>query len=177
MTLVVVGMLIVGLAGCAPSGVTGVRAFDDLPSVEGDMASDAEFIFDLSEKKHCTTDDAYRGMLYFIDGKDTSRNFRERTARLAMRGVIDTNRTHKRNATITNGTVAYMLVRALGCRGGVMYNLTNASERYALRELVAEGIIKGSSEYSKVSGAEYVGILGRADDYRQENECESCPKE
>ncbi len=175
MTLWVVVMLVVGLGGCAPTGVKGVHAFEDLPAAEGEVASDAEFLFKLSEKKHCTTDDAYRGMLYFIDGKDTSGNFQERTARLAMRGVVDKNWTHKSNAAITNGRVAYMLARVLGVRGGVMYNLTNASGRYALRELVSNGIIKGQSEYSKVSGAEYVGILGRADDYRQEKgDCKSC---
>ena len=159
----------IALAGCAPAGVKGgVRAFEDLPAAQAELASDAEFLFELSEKKYCTTDDAYRGMLYFIDGEDTSGNFQERTARLAMRGVVHKNWTHRANATITNGRVAYMLVRVLGFRGGVMYNLTNACPRYALRELASEEIIKGRSEYGKVSGAEYVGILGRADDYRQQ---------
>ena len=173
-TLWVVVILVVGLGGCAPAGVKGVRAFEDLPVAEGEVASDAQFLFDLSDKKYCSTDDAYRGMLYFIDGTDTSKDFEERTARLVMHGVVKKSWTHNPHAVATKGEVAYMLVRVLEIRGGVMYNITNGCPRYALRELIHNGIIKGGTEYSKISGAEYVGILGRADDRRyldQEYKC------
>ncbi len=165
MTLLVVAILMVGLCGCTPLGVRGVEAFD-LPPAEGEVASDAEFFFELSEKRYCSTDDAYRGMLYLIDGTDTSKDFEERTARLVMHGVANKSWKHNPNTVVTKGKVAYMLVRALEIRGGVMYNITNGSGRYALRELIHKGIIMDGTEYSKVSGAEYVGILGRADDRR-----------
>ncbi len=167
-------MLVVSLGGCAPAGVKGVRAFEDLPEAEGEVMSDAQFLFDLSKKKYCSTDDAYRGMLYLIDGKDTSKDFEERTARLAMRGVVKKNWRHSCNEVVTKGKVAYMLVRALEVRGGVMYNVTNASPRYSLRELIFNGIIKDGTEHSKLSGAEYVGILGRAEDCRQPGEEYRC---
>ena len=166
--LVSLGVLL--LAGCAPPGVRGVRAFDDLPVAETEVVSDAQFLFELSNKKYCSTDDAYRGMLFLIDDKDTSKDFEERTTRLVMHGVADKNWTHNPNATVTKGKVAYMLVRALEIRGGVMYNITNACPRYALRELIHKGIIIGGTEYSKLSGGEYVGILGRADDRRRPEE-------
>ncbi len=174
MTLWVVVILAVGLGGCAPAGVRGVRAFEDLPAAEGEVASDAEFLFELSETKYCSTDDAYRGMLYLIDGTDTSRDFEERTARLVMHGVIKKSWTHNPNTVATKGKVAYMLVRALEIRGGVMYNITNGCPRYALRELIHNGMIKGGRENSKISGAEYVGILGRADDRRHPDQEYMC---
>ena len=164
MTLWVVVVLVVGLGGCAPSGVRGVRAFDDLPAAQGETVSDAEYLFELSNKQYCTTDDAYRGMLFLLDGKDTSKDFEERTARLVMHKVADKNWKHNPNEVATKGQVAYMLVRILEIRGGLMYNITNGSPRYALRELIHKGIIIGGTEGSKLSGAEYVGILGRADD-------------
>ena len=37
------------LAGCAPPGVRGVRAFDDLPAAEGEVVSDAQYLFELSD--------------------------------------------------------------------------------------------------------------------------------
>ena len=166
MVLCLMALLVVGLAGCASSGVREVRAFEDLPPAKGEVASDAEFFFELSEKKYCSTDDAYQGMLYLIDGTDTSNDFEERTARLVMHGVADKNWQHNPNAVTTKGKVAYMLARALEIRGGVMYNITDGSGRYALRELIYKGIIIDGTEYSQVSGAEYVGILGRADDRR-----------
>ncbi len=158
--LVILGvvMLMVGLGGCAPAGVRGVRAFEDLPAAEGEVASDAAFLFELSAKKYCSTDDAYQGMLYLIDGTDSSKDFQERTARLVMHGVADKNWTHNPNATATKGKVAYMLVRALEIRGGVMYNITNGCPGYALRKLIHNGMIKGGTEHSKISGAESVGI-------------------
>ena len=167
-------MLVISLGGCAPSGVRKVRAFEDLPPAEGEVVSDAQFLFDLSKKKYCSTDDAYRGMLFLIDGNDTSNDFEERTARLAMHGVVKKNWRHSSNEVITKGKVAYMLARALGVRGGVMYNVTNASQRYSLRELIFNGIIKDGTESSKLSGAEYVGILGRAEDCRQVGEEYMC---
>ncbi len=174
MTLWVVVILVVSLGGCAPAGVRGVRAFEDLPPAEGEVASDAEFFFELSEKKYCSTDDAYRGMLYLIDGTDTSKDFEKRTARLVMHGVANKNWKHSPNAVVTKGKMAYMLVRALEIRGGVMYNITNGCPRYALRELIHKGIIKGGTEHSKLSGAEYVGILGRADDRRHPDQEYMC---
>lgn len=165
----VIAVLAISLGGCAPTSVKNAdaQAFTDLPEAQTDTGSDAGFLFDLSQKKSCSTDDAYRGMLFFLDGTDTSSNFQERTARLAMHKVIKENWQHNPQETITNGKVAYMLARALGVRGGVMYNLTDASERYSLRELGYKGIIKNRSQGKKISGAEYVGILGRADDYRE----------
>ena len=170
----VVLILVVALGGCAPPGVRGVQAFEDLPAAEGEVASDAEFLFELSEKKYCSTDDAYRGMLYLIDGTDTSKDFEERTARMVMHGVANKSWKHNPNAVVTKGKVAYMLVRTLEIRGGVMYNITNGCPRYALRELIHKGIIKGGIEHSKVSGAEYVGILGRADDRRHPDQEYKC---
>ncbi len=159
-------MLVAILGGCAPAGVRGVQAFEDLPPAEGEVVSDAQYLFELSDKKYCSTDDAYRGMLYLIDGNDTSKDFEERTARLVMHGVANKGWTHNPNAAATKGKVAYMLVRALEIRGGVMYNITNGCPRYALRELIHKNIIGGGTASSKLSGAEYLGILGRADDRR-----------
>lgn len=159
-------ILIAGAAGCTPGGVKGVRAFEDLPPAQGEVASDAGFLYELSNKKYCSTDDAYRGMLYFVDGTDTSSNFQERTARVKMHGLVKDNWKHAAQEPITKGKVAYMFARALELPGGVMYNVTDACPRYALRELIYKDIIKIGSEGEKVSGAEYVGILGRADDYR-----------
>ena len=168
--ILVAAILVASVGGCAPPGVRGVQAFDDLPAAEGEVVSDAQYLFELSGKKHCSTDDAYRGMLFLIDDKDTSKDFEERTARLVMHGVVKKDWTHNGNAVVTKGKVAYMLVRALEIRGGVMYNITNGCPRYALRELIHKEIIVGGTEHSKISGAEYVGILGRADDRRRPEE-------
>ena len=167
-TLTILALMWVAYSvGCTPGGVRGVRAFEDLPPAQGEVASDAGFLYELSDKKYCTTDDAYRGMLYFVDGVDTSANFQERTARVQMHGLVKADWEHTPEAPITKGKVAYMFARALEFPGGVMYNITNACPRYALRELMYRHIIGGGSENDKISGAEYVGILGRADDYRQ----------
>ena len=148
-------------------GVKGVGVFSALPAGEGEVTSDAKFFYELTNKQYCTTDEASRGVLYFVDGTDTSANFQERAARVQMHGLVKKNWENNPQAPITKGKTAYMFARALELTGGVMYNVTNASVRYALRELIYKDIIKGGSEGDTVSGAEYVGILGRADDYRQ----------
>ena len=160
-------MLLVSLAGCRPIGVKGVRAFTDLPAADKEGVSDAEFLYNLTNKRYCSTDDAYQGILYFVDGQDSSADFKERVARVQMHGLVKKSWKHNPQGPITKGKVAYMFARALEIPGGLMYNITNGCPRYALRELIYQDIIRIGSEDDKLSGAEYVGILGRADDYRQ----------
>ena len=50
-----VAILLVSLGGGAPTGVKGVRAFEDLPAAEGEVMSDAEFFYELTNKKYCST--------------------------------------------------------------------------------------------------------------------------
>ena len=58
--------------------------------------------------------------------------------------------------------VALLLMRSLGINGGALFRITK-TPHYAYRELVYNNIIQGRSDPSmKVSGGEFLFILGRA---------------
>lgn len=70
-------------------------------------------------------------------------------------------------AALRRGTLAVALARALDIRGGLTMRLFGTSPRYATRELQYAGVYPPSSPQQTFSGAEFLGIIGRAEDYQR----------
>ncbi len=68
---------------------------------------------------------------------------------------------------LRKGAAALMFCRKLGIRGGVWMRVFGASERYALRELVHEGIMAAEGVEELVTGQELVDMFVRAVDYME----------
>jgi hypothetical protein len=66
---------------------------------------------------------------------------------------------------LTKGQAAYMLCQALEIKGGLWLRLLGLNQRYALRELVYEGIMFSGSVQDFMSGRELISTLNRAADY------------
>lgn len=61
---------------------------------------------------------------------------------------------------LTKGTASYVLMRALGVRGGIMYRFFPDSRRYALREAVALQFLTPTSNPAEiVSGKDLIGLF------------------
>ena len=71
------------------------------------------------------------------------------------------------DAAARRGTVAVVLVRALSIDGGLSLHLLGPRPRYAVRELQYAGLFPPSSPQQTFSGAELLGIIGRAEDYQR----------
>jgi hypothetical protein len=69
------------------------------------------------------------------------------------------------NTPLRKGEAAYMLCKALGIKGGVHMRLFGVSQRYALREMVFEGIMVSGGVAQYVSGKELTLIFLDAVDY------------
>ncbi len=66
------------------------------------------------------------------------------------------------DSPVTVEDLSYLLMRAFKIKGGLMYTLF-PSRRYALRELIARGIVNGSGGKNRiVSGEEAMGIIAKA---------------
>ena len=65
--------------------------------------------------------------------------------------------------------VMQALVRALKIKGGAMQRLTNDHPRYAVRELMYLDLYPPSSPQQTFSGTEFLGIIGRIEDYQRGN--------
>jgi hypothetical protein len=67
---------------------------------------------------------------------------------------------------LTKGRAATLLCKALEIKGGLMLRLFGLNQRYALRELVYEGIIPSGNAQDLMSGREWISSLNRAADYK-----------
>ena len=65
-------------------------------------------------------------------------------------------------APLRKGLFAVVLARTLNVRGGVFYHLFPSSQRYALKELVHQGILSPGYPSDLVSGQEFVASVARA---------------
>lgn len=63
------------------------------------------------------------------------------------------------------GLAAYMFCRALKIKGGIWLRLLGMNQRYALKELVFEGIMSAGSVNDIMSGKELILTFTRAVDY------------
>jgi len=67
---------------------------------------------------------------------------------------------------LRKGVAAHLFQRALGIRGGLALHVLGSSERYALKELVFQGLMSPGYVHDLVSGAELVQIMDLAAAYR-----------
>lgn len=66
---------------------------------------------------------------------------------------------------LRKGLFAYMLYKALDVKGGITLSLFGISERYALKELVYQGILASGNENDILTGEELVSTTMRAADF------------
>jgi hypothetical protein len=141
-------------------------------SVVGDMsakpdASDVEFWHTLQMRPLATNDDAFHGLLIYLDGSDYSTDYPARVSALKQRGMLPPNFKGQADEAIERGTLAVALVKALNLKGGLTMHLFGASPRYAVRELVYRRIYPESSESQLFSGADFLGVMGRVEDFKE----------
>lgn len=76
-------------------------------------------------------------------------------------------KTTEAQQSVTLGTYSFILMKAFGLHGGIMYSLV-PGPRYAARELVYLGFVHGDgSPYRTISGTEAVDILGSVLNYKE----------
>ena len=158
-------VLAASMAGCAQAGkITGPDA--RLPADEESPG----FLDRVSSQKMVSENDAMRGVLMLVSGKDEAAAFGDRVARLREMKVVDASWDFAAERPITRGKLAYMLCQALHVQGGVILTLTGPSQRYCVRELAYQGILASDIMTTQISGGEFVAVLGRADAFKKTGE-------
>src|SRR5207253_3046876 len=108
-----------------------------------------------------SNDEAFHGVLLYIDNKDESSSYGQRVSTLKGRQMLPGNFDEPADAPIRRGTLAVALVRAMKIHGGLTMNVVGPLPRYAVRELQFAGLYPPSTPNQSFSGAEFVGIIGR----------------
>ena len=126
-----------------------------------------DYWHEVATKSLVSNDEAFHGLLLYIDGKDDAANYNDRVASLKSRGFLPKSFNRGRDDALERGTVAVALAKHLNLHGGLTMHLLGISPRYATRELEYRDIFPPSSPQQIFTGGEFVGVIGKAEDYRQ----------
>jgi hypothetical protein len=128
-----------------------------------------EFWHTLANQPLTSNDEAFHGLLLYLDNQDPATDYPGRVQSLKDRGLLDRTFDQPADQAVQRGTLATALVRALKVKGGVFQRLTHDHPRYAVRELMYMDLYPPSSPQQTFSGTEFLGIIGRIEDYQRGN--------
>jgi hypothetical protein len=134
-----------------------------------DPDSQIEFWHRLTDQPVCSNDEAFHGLLLYLDNEDKAASYEERVQTLKSRKLLLPGFNQPADVAVTRGTLAVALCQALDIKGGVTMRLLGPSDRYSSRELQFMGLFPPGSPQQTFSGNEYVGIIGRIEDYQRGN--------
>ena len=126
-----------------------------------------EFWHRLAEQSVTSNDDAFHGLLMFLEGDDPAEDYAGRVSVLRRRGMLPGGFDQPANQAVERGTLAVAIVKALKIDGGVMLRLFGPTPRYAVRELVFMNLYPPSSPNQTFSGTEFLGIMGKVEDHQR----------
>lgn len=167
--------LLATLTACLGSTLVGCQSAQVKntidPAIIASHTDDDQMTFwhELAQRPMVANDEAFHAILLFVDGQDQNENYEARVAGLKSRKMLPGSFNAAADQAITRGDLAVAIVGVLNIKGGVMLRLTGPNRRYAMRELVYQGIYPDSSEYQTFTGQQFVGIIGKAEDYQREN--------
>ena len=133
------------------------------------VAAQLEFWHGLENRPVTCNDEAFHGLLLLIDGKDDRTSYDQRVSDLKSRQLLWKKFDRPADEAVQRGIVAVALVRALKIHGGWALSLMGPTPRYATRELIYRNLYPMSSPDQTFSGAEFVGIMAKAEDYMREH--------
>ena len=134
---------------------------------KNDENTQLEFWHSLTEAPVTSNDQAFHGLLLLLHEKDTASDYAGRMQLLKSEGLLSGSFNEPADAPASRGTIAVVLVHALHIKGGLNLHLLPMSERYATRELQFDNIYPPSTANQTFSGNEFVGIIGRVEDYQR----------
>ena len=119
------------------------------------------------QKDRCSYADACRIVLSLAKSEHTDEAFAEVQKDLAAREIVDPDWGFEESAAVTKGTLAYMLCKSLGIKGGATTRIFGMSRRYAFRECVFAGLLRGKTDMEYVTGRELIDALANAEIHQQ----------
>ena len=137
-----------------------------------DPDTQLEFWHQLADRPVTSNDEAFHGLLLYLDGEPTAGDYAARVQALKSRGILPASFDEPGEQAVSRGTLALAVVRALEIKGGLMMSLMPDNPRYAVRELVYLNLFPQSSPNQTFSGGEFLGIVGRMEDWQRSNPLE-----
>jgi hypothetical protein len=159
--------LLLALASIGCQGAVGQALPKDLAGNDPD--AQLAFWHTLPTRKVVSNDEAFHALLLFVDSQDTGGDYIDRMRQLKTKKLLPADFQEPAEFAAHRGTLAVVLANVLSIRGGVTMHLFGAQPRYALREMIYAGLFPPSSPQEVFSGAQFLGIIGRAEDYQRDS--------
>lgn len=160
-------LLLTALIGGCQSPRAGKPLAKDLSGSEPD--AQINFWHALTDEPIASNDQAFHGLLLYADGKDDNADYAGRVTILKSRKMLPGSFDAPPEAAVRRGMLAVAIMRVLGQRGGVTAAILPQSARYAVRELMFLNVYPPSTPNQSFSGNEFVGIIGRIEDFQRGN--------
>ena len=132
-----------------------------------------EFWHQLAERPVTGNDDAFHGLLLYLDGEDPSQDYAGRVETLKSRGLLPRGFNQPAERAVDRGTLAVAITKALDIKGGWAMRVFGPTPRYATRELQYLDLYPPSSPNQTFSGTEFLGIMGKFEDFQREGTAEA----
>ncbi|MEO6437101.1 MAG: hypothetical protein ABIP55_15265 [Tepidisphaeraceae bacterium] len=170
-----VAMLVALLVGVMPMGCQAPRAGRALPSELAGSDPDRQLDYwqAMADQPIASNDEAFHGLLLYVDGADESADYPARVAALRARRMIPASFDEPAESAITRGVLGVAIMKLLDQKGGVtmqvLGRVSGPCPRYATRELVFLNVYPPSTPNQVLTGGEFVGIIGRVEDFQRGN--------
>jgi hypothetical protein len=166
----------------ATAGITGcqtARVADPLTRSMGgsDPDQQMQFLHTLADRHIASNDEAFHGLILFLDGNDPAADYPARVVALRARGMLPTGFDESADHAVERGTLAVALVKALSIKGGLTMRVLGPTPRYAVHELQYLDIYPPSSPNQTFKGSEFLSILSKAEDYQKNHGTQAAPAE
>lgn len=132
-----------------------------------DPETQVSFWHALTEEQVTSNDQAFHGLLLYADGKDDCADYNARVVALKSRKMIPQNFNEPAEQGVRRGVVAVAICKIINDKGGLTMHIVGPWPRYAVRELMFNDIYPPSTPNQSFSGTEFVGIIGRVEDYQR----------
>ena len=126
-----------------------------------------EFWHSLVDRKVTSNDEAFHGLLLYLDQEDPAPNYDARVSLLKERKMLPARFDEPADVAIRRGTLAVALAQTLEIKGGLTMRVVGPTPRYATRELQYVAVYPPGSPNQTFSGSEFLGIMGRVEDYER----------
>jgi len=132
--------------------------------------SQLEFWHQLADRPVTCNDEAFHGYLLYLDGQDPNADYNARVGAMKSRGLLPADFNRPGNEAVSRGVLAVAISRGMQIKGGIMLHALSTSPRYATRELIYQDLYPpNSSPNQTFSGTEFLGIMGRVEDWQRGN--------
>lgn len=139
------------------------------PPVDPNTLDETQYVHYLARVPLVTFEEGCRAMVILMEGQDRYASHEEREAFLVSAGAVRESWKLTPEQTLDTGTLAYMLAAACDVPPTAGTALLGSwglgDRRYALRQVVDEGLLTYAPDYKPVAGGDLVMALAHAEDY------------